>query len=80
MGVRAYLAKDDHNIFIISGMGNLMYLPINKILDKEELIFKKINTNFFDVAIAASKNIYHRNIVKNILIKKNKIYVSYYKR
>ena len=80
MGVRAYLAKDDHNIYIISGMGNLMYLPKNKILEKKELIFKKINTNFFDLAIAPSKNIYHRNIVKNILIKNKKIYVSYYKK
>ena len=40
MGVRAYLAKDEKNIYIITGMGNLFYLQKKDIL-KKELILKK---------------------------------------
>ena len=80
MGVRGYLAKDEKNIYIITGMGNLFYIQNKDILNKKELILKKINTNFYNLAILGSNNTYHRNIVKNVLVKNDKIYVSYYKK
>ena len=79
MGPRAYLAKDENNIYIITGSGSLMYLPIKEIDNSKELIFKKINTNFFKLASSRYKNGY-KKFVKNILIKNEKIYVSYYKK
>jgi len=80
MGYRAYLAKDENNIYIMTGMGNLMFVPIKEIRNKEEIILKKINSDFYNLAISVSENIDHQNIVKNILIKNDKLYVSYYKK
>lgn len=79
MGPRAYITKDKKNIYIVTGTGVLMYLPIDEINNTEQLNFKKINTNFFNIASSKYKNGYTR-FVKNILIFDNKIYISYYKK
>jgi glucose/arabinose dehydrogenase len=73
MGPRAYFAKDDINLFLVTGTGHLMYMPI--IHNNKNLPFKSIDTNFKNFAnVKKNKS---EIIVKDALIKDGKIYISY---
>ena len=77
-GPRSYLNYYNQNLFLITGMGNLFYASLDNLKD-EKLIFKRIDTNFEDIVDV--DYIYKRKtIVKSLLIKNNKIYVSYVKK
>jgi len=55
-----------------------MYASLDNIKD-EKFFFKRIDTNFKDI-VGADYIKQHKTIVKNLLIKNNKIYVSYEKK
>jgi hypothetical protein len=77
-GPRSYLNYYNQNLFLITGTGILMFAPLNKIKN-EKFYFKIINTNFNDLVGEDYINS-ERSVVKNLLIKNNKIYVSYIKK
>ena len=75
--IRAYLENYNGNLFLITGTGELMYTSIKNIKN-ENFILNKIQTNFRD--IAGSDYIQkQKRVVTDLLIKKNKLYVSYIK-
>ena len=75
--IRAYLESYNGNLFLITGTGELMYTSIKNIKN-ENFILNKIQTNFRD--IAGSDYIQkQKRVVTDLLIKKNKLYVSYIK-
>ena len=75
---RSYLSYYNQNLFLITGGGTLMYTSLSNLKD-EEFIFRRIDTNFKDMlGVNINKTSIH--IVKNLLIKNNKIYVSYQKK
>ena len=75
--IRAYLENYNDNLFLITGTGELMYTSIKNIKN-ENFILNKIQTNFRD--IARSDYIQkQKRVVTDLLIKKNKLYVSYIK-
>ena len=76
-GPRSYLNYYNQNLFLITGTGILMFNSLDKIKD-EKYYFKTINTNFKDIVGEDYINS-ERAVVKNLLIKNNKIYVSYIK-
>ena len=77
-GPRSYLSYYNRNLFLITGTGILMYASLQDIKD-EKFFFKKINTNYKNMA---SPYFFKeaQNIVNHLLIKNNKIYVSYEKK
>jgi hypothetical protein len=69
MGPRAYFAKDDINLFLVTGTGHLMYMPIRH--NNKNLSFKSIDTNFKNFAnVKKNKS---EIIVKDALIKDGNI-------
>ena len=77
-GPRSYLSYYNQNLFLITGTGILMYASLDNIKD-ERFVFKRIDTNFMDLVDVDYIKEY-KGIVKNLLIKNNKIYVSYEKK
>ena len=77
-GPRSYLSYYNQNLFLITGTGILMYASLDDLID-EKLVIKKIDTNFENI-VGADYIKKERAIVKNLLIKNNKIYVSYEKK
>ena len=55
-----------------------MYASLDN-LKVDKFVFKRIDTNFKDI-VGADYIKQHKTIVKNLLIKNNKIYVSYEKK
>ncbi len=83
-GPRAYFASNDKNLFLITGTGILMTVPIENIsIDKENIKFKKINTNISDY-LKPYKNkssVYSKtSMIKNIMYKNGSLLVSYVKK
>jgi len=81
-GPRSYLSYYNQNLFLITGTGLLLYASLDDLKD-ENIIFKRIDTNFKDIiGTEDSDKIYNqrRDLIKNLLIKNNKIYVSYVKK
>ena len=76
---RGYLETYKNKLFLITGDGNLFFMPIKK-MNKKKLIFKKIKSNFQDIVGDGYEKKFEKTIVKNILIKNNRIYVSFAKR
>jgi len=77
-GPRSYLSYYNQNLFLITGTGLLLYASLDNLKD-EKFVFKRIDTNLEDIVSAGYiKNI--QDMVKNLLIKNNKIYVSYEKK
>ena len=76
---RGYFEIYKNKLFLITGDGNLFFMPIKKI-NKKKLIFKKIKSNFKDIVGVGYTKSFEKKIVKNILIKNNRIYVSFTKR
>ena len=76
---RGYFEIYKNKLFLITGDGNLFFMPIKKI-NKKKLIFKKIKSNFKDIVGVGYAKDFEKKIVKNILIKNNRIYVSFAKR
>ena len=68
---RSYLDLYKKNLFLVSGEGVLSYASFEDITD-EKLNFSVVNSNL-------SQIINGENSVKNLLVKNNKIYVSYVK-
>lgn len=79
-GPGSYLSYYNQNLFLITGTGILMYASLDNLKD-EKFFFKKIDTNFTDII---GKDYFKKNrarqVVKNLLIKNNTIYVSYVKK
>ena len=81
-GPRSYLSYYNQNLFLITGTGLLLYASLDNLKD-EKFVFKRIDTNFEDIIGTEDSNKGYNqkgNIVKNLLIKNNKIYVSYVKK
>ena len=75
LGPRGYFSIDNQNLYLISGTGLLLYSKFED-LEKNNYIFKKIQTNFID--IASKKFIDEKtDTIKGLLIDKDKIYLSY---
>lgn len=76
---RAYLTYTDKNIIKVTGNGNIFF-TLRDIFESNNshIVFEKIPNNFKDKFLddESYKN-KHASIVKNILISKNKIYLSY---
>ena len=77
-GPRSYLGYNNQNLFLITGTGILMYTSLDNLKD-EKFILKRIDTNFEDI-VGEDYIKTERGIVRNLLIKNNKIYVSYIKK
>ena len=77
-GPRAYLNYYNKNLFLITGSGILMYSSISN-LKEDNLEFKRIDTNFDKFIKLGPISEHIKTLVKNILIKDNKIYLSYVK-
>jgi len=77
-GPRSYLSYYNQNLFLITGTGILMYASLDNLKD-EKFVFKRIDTNFEDI-VGADYIKEKLSIVRNLLIKNNKIYVSYEKK
>ena len=77
--IRGYFETYKNKLFLITGDGDLFFMPIKK-MNKKKLIFKKIKSNFKDIVGAGYTKDFEKKIVKNILIKNNRIYVSFAKR
>ena len=77
-GPRSYLSYYNQNLFLITGTGLLLYASLDNLKD-EKFVFKSIDTNFEDI-VGADYIKKRRSIVKSLLIKNNKIYVSYQKK
>jgi len=77
--IRGYFETYKNKLFLITGDGDLLFIPINK-MNKKKLTFKKIKSNFKDIVGVGYAKSFEKKIVKNILIKNNKIYVSFNKR
>ena len=77
-GPRSYLNYYNQNLFLITGTGILMYTSLENLKD-EEFVFRRINTNFEDI-VDADYIKKAKGSVKSLLIKNNKIYVSYMKK
>jgi len=77
-GQRSFLSYYNQNLFLITGTGTLMYASLDDLKD-EKFVFKRIDTNFKDI-VGANYIIKARSLVKNLLIKNNKIYLSYEKK
>jgi hypothetical protein len=81
-GPRSYLSYYNQNLFLITGTGLLLYVSLDD-LKNENIVFKRIDTNFKDIIGTEDSNKEYNqktNIVKHLLIKNNKIYVSYIKK
>jgi len=78
-GPRSYLSYYNQNLFMITGTGILMYTQLDNIKD-EIFVFKRIDSNFKDLVDINYITKKTKGIVKNLLIKNNKIYVSYVKK
>ena len=79
-GPGSYLSYYNQNLFLITGTGILMYASLDNLKD-EKFFFKKIDTNFKDILGADYfKKNKTRQVVKNLLIKNNTVYVSYVKK
>ena len=78
LGPRSYLSYYNQNLFLITGKGILMFASLNNLKD-EKFVFKKIDTNFEDI-VGADYIYEKKSIVKNLLIKNKKIYISYEKK
>ena len=77
-GPRAYFETYKDNLLLITGTGTIMHAPFNEIKG-ESFVLKRIQSNFRD--IVATEYIHEReSIVVNMLIKNNKIYISYIKK
>ena len=75
---RGYFDIYENKLFLMTGDGKILFIPIKKI-NKKRLTFKKVKSNFKDIiGVGYGKNRF--KIVKNILIKNNKIYVSIAKK
>ena len=77
-GPRSYLSYYNQNLFLITGTGILMYTSIDNLKD-EKFVFERIDSNFKDI-VGQDYIQEEKPIVKNLLIKNNKIYVSYQKK
>ena len=77
-GPRSYLSYYNQNLFLITGTGILIHTSLDN-LKNEKFVFKRINTNFKDI-VGEDYIKKNRHVVKNLLIKNNKIYVSYIKK
>ena len=76
-GSRAYLSYYNQNLFLITNTGILMYASLDD-LKNEKFFFRKIDTNFRDIVdVDDIKG--NKLLVVNLLIKNNKIYVSFVK-
>ena len=79
-GPRAYFTSDDENLFLVTGTGILMGIPIEKISNKnEELKFKKIQTNleeFLKSYRNEDKFFSKTSMVKSLLYKNDLFFVS----
>ena len=73
---RYYIEQDKTNIYLITNRGELFYFPKLDILSKKKFELKKIKTNIGD--IIGERYIKDRDIIiKEILLIKEEIYVSY---
>lgn len=77
-GPRSYFSYYNQNLFLITGTGILMYASLDDLRD-ENFFFKRIDSNFMDLVNVDYIN-KNKSLVKNILIKNNKIYVSFLKK
>lgn len=79
-GPRAYFASNKTNLFLITGTGILMTLPLNELSTKKNnLKFKTISTNLnlFFLEYKKNNSIYERtSMVKSILKKNDSLLVS----
>lgn len=84
-GPRAYLSYNNKNLFLVTGTGRLFYATLDN-LKKENIIFKRINTNLEKIVGSDYIKKYIRSqtvtgygvpIISNILVKNNKIYLAY---
>ena len=76
-GPRSYLSYYNQNLFLVTGTGKLMYASLDDLKD-EKFFFKSIDTNLFDIIGAGITK--RKTQIKNLLIKNNKIYISYEKK
>ena len=75
---RGYFDIYENKLFLMTGDGKILFIPIKKI-NKKRLTFKKVKSNFKNI-IGVGYGKHRFVIVKNILIKNNKIYVSIAKK
>ena len=81
-GPRSYMASSNNNLFLMTGNGTLMFLEFDKI-KKKNIKFKKIKTNLSELLFPYQEKARldkETMIVKNIMTKDNKLYVSYIKK
>jgi hypothetical protein len=78
LGPRAYLQIYKNNIFLITGTGSIMFANLND-FEKENIFFKKIESNFFDLVFRKYVN-ERTDVVKNILIDNGVFIISYMKK
>ncbi len=73
---RYYLEQDKQNIYAITNRGELFYFSKKDIFNNQKIELKKIKTNIEDL-IGKDYIINQNLVVKEILLIKDKIYVSY---
>jgi len=77
-GPRAYLSNYKSNLFLLTGTGILVHVPLKK-FNEEKLLFTKIETNLTNI-IGLDYIKKKGGVVKGFLIKNKKIYVSFEKK
>ena len=61
--IRGYFETYKNKLFLITGDGNLFFMPIKK-MNKKKLIFKKIKSNFKDVVGAGFTKSFEKKLSK----------------
>ena len=75
-----YLFEYDDKIFTLTGNGEIGYIDIKSIDEKNDLILNKINSNITEIVDDQKVYSRHRFGFRGIMINQNKIYVSYQKK
>ena len=79
LGPRAYFAKNEDNLFLMNGVGLIYYMPLDQ-LSSNKLNFKRIKSNILELIdpdYGLGTTVAN---TRHVLIKDNRIYVSFIKK